>query len=276
MLRQRAVSVFFRWLIRHTDAKMGKYFMATWAPTLSQSLINIVSFPHKGGYIPPKIFCFSLRALGSACQYSSTFAVLKNSVPTLLEEVAFKFLCYSEEEARCFTETPLKYLDIIDGEFDTPRAGAVAFILDCCKYRGKTSLNKFMSYLSDLLKKNPAGHSQTDSIKFGVLSAVSVLGHRLQKIEVYSSSMETMLSTHVFPELSSANSLLRSKACEVFASLASIEFHVPAQLGVTVQKIYQLTTDQSIPVSFHAIMALDKLKNNSAGVSPGLQPYVTP
>ncbi|KAH3744851.1 Armadillo-type fold [Pelomyxa schiedti] len=263
-LRQRAVSVFFRWLTRHTDTKMGKYFLATWAPTISQSLINIVSFPHKGGYIPPKMSCFSLRALGSACQYSSTFAVLKGSVPTLLEEVAFKFLCYSEEEARCFTETPLKYLDIIDGEFDTPRAGAVSFILDCCKYRGKTSLNKFMSYLSELLKKNPAGHSQTDSIKFGVLSAISHLSDKLLKNAVFSSSMEMLLSAHAFPELSSANSLLRSKACEVFASLASMEFHVPAQLGVTVLKICQLTTDQSIPVSFHAIMALDKLKKNGA------------
>lgn len=266
-----AARILERFVRRHmkakkVDKKANKKFAALYSSEFAikgmETLLRVMSVKVGGaGYLPDKFTQTVLCYLRMCLRYGVTYVALKPHLDVLTQQILFPYLSLSDADNELWREDPVEYLrkefDPI-AEYNNPRTETINFLTDLVMLRGKEPMNKFMSFVVQLLIKytNSPVEARNFREKDGCLHAIGSLSPWLYRMPEYKENLERMMLVHVFPEFSSPHAFLRARACWIFSQFHRIKFTNADNFRGAVQKVLTMMHDPELPVRVQAGLSL--------------------
>eukprot|EP01091_Cochliopodium_minus_P015048 TRINITY_DN5258_c0_g1_i1.p1 TRINITY_DN5258_c0_g1~~TRINITY_DN5258_c0_g1_i1.p1 ORF type:complete len:885 (+),score=267.42 TRINITY_DN5258_c0_g1_i1:228-2882(+) len=213
--------------LREMQAGWGEWWTATFSNIFFKTLLNELSGITQNKFLPKYFLHYCVSFVIQAVRLATTWSVLKPNMSIFLNNVLFPLICFSKEDVEMFTEDIDEFLRL---EFDLSemtrniRLQSMFLLRDVLTLRSRNYLDDFMKFLNIQLQNYSNHPTQFYVQKEGVLSCLGVLSERLKAIPKYEKQIEGMLLKHVYPELSSNNGMVQSKAIWVFTRYYNIAF----------------------------------------------------
>eukprot|EP00002_Diphylleia_rotans_P003233 TRINITY_DN1220_c0_g1_i2.p1 TRINITY_DN1220_c0_g1~~TRINITY_DN1220_c0_g1_i2.p1 ORF type:complete len:204 (-),score=38.23 TRINITY_DN1220_c0_g1_i2:77-688(-) len=156
-------NICIRYMSKHGNKKLcnederpfAKYFMDAYACPLAQSFVQILQNWRAGQYVPNRLLQQCIDFLEPCIDYAQVYKFLKPGLDFIMNDVIFRLMCFSEEDANTWQEDPHEYVrksfDLMEQYYD-PKTAAVNFLLQLVKVRGKDMLDRFMGIVHQNLQ----------------------------------------------------------------------------------------------------------------------------
>lgn len=192
----------------------------------------------------------------------STWLLLKPHLSLLVQYFAFPLLCHKVEDDELWE---LDAIDFVRSQLDpmedygSPRASAAGFFQTLVQKRMKGSFLSILEFLTGILN-NPKSPSQ----KEGGLYLIKILDEAMLSHPATVPNLESLLISHVVPDLTSPHRFLRFRAADVVAVLAGkMEWKEAKNLEKTFQGVMTILSDPELPVRVQAAEAISSLVDHS-------------
>jgi hypothetical protein len=219
------------------------------APEVCSTMLSMMhDWQDRGRFLSKKILFYGIHMLQSCLDFSSCWkSVLKNELPFLLQQVVFSLFKMSPHELEMIEADPFEYMRMeSEAAFTStqPRKSAELFlyaVLEVRKAAAAPLLDQMLQGgLAQYEAQTPA--ERDPYFKEALMFLIQDLHNWLATDKERKKYIETMLSRHVTPELSSTYPFLRSRAIAVWARYADMRFKSGDAMQEVLQQIYGVRT----------------------------------
>lgn len=246
------------------EAKLfAQHFATNIAPLFLQPVMETLNLRATGAFCTDRVVHLCLSYIDLAVELAPTYKILKQHLDFLLYKVCFPTLCLTSDDVELFENDPHEFVHRQNSplaDFYDPRMSAITLLEDLVKHRGKDVTEQFLTYLTECLNRYSIAtdEAQRNHIeKDGALMAIGSLSEYLLKKKKYSSQIEGMLVTSVFPDFNSPVGFLRCRACWMVQRFASVTWSDDGtNLKTLIQFVLQRLSDPALPVQIEASKAL--------------------
>uniref|UniRef100_A0A8C4PYI6 Importin 7 n=1 Tax=Eptatretus burgeri TaxID=7764 RepID=A0A8C4PYI6_EPTBU len=253
--------------------EFANFFLKTYATGIQQVLLKLVEQHRQKQFVAPRVLQQSLNFLNTGVGHSITWKNLKPHVQTLVQDVIFPLMCYSDEDEILWQEDAYEYIRIkfdVFEDYGSPATAAQTLLYSSTKKR-KEVLQKTMEFCYKVLTSPSTNPRQID----GTLHMIGQLANLLLKRNLYKYQMEGLLQRHVFPLFSSELGYLRARACCTMHYFCKVRFRNSANLHMVLHHIQNcLVKDQEMPVKVEAAIALQALICCHDEAKEAMRPHV--
>lgn len=231
-------------------AEFAAFFSSTYPPLFLDNVLQALSLIAEGKMTwSEKAMGTLLDFLHTALSLAPLWQQLKPNVWNVIRGIFVPLLAFSEEDAYMFEYEADMYvareLDPLGNDED-PRAVALGFLYDLCKYREPIWLQELILYVStELLRPYAAlpgnwnvhqgDYAAEDPERFALactkyagLNIFGSLRHLIADEPEYFGAVEDIIVNHVLPDLHAAEppvpAWLRAKGCWTFSRYAAVSF----------------------------------------------------
>jgi hypothetical protein len=233
----------------------AQYFSKHAAPQFLGPVCDILNLRPSGQYCTDRVVHLCLSFVDQAIEFASTYKLLKPHLDFLLYKVCFPTICLTQEDIELYQNDPHEFIHKQNSplnDFVDPRTTAVTVVNNLVRHRGQDVINGLMNFLNDILQNYSKG-SQNHIQKDGSLQVIGSLSEILFKKKAYSSQIEPLIVTHVFPDFQSPVSFLRSRACCMVQFFDYVKWtDGGAHLNTLIQLVLQALSDRDLPVQIEA------------------------
>uniref|UniRef100_UPI00358E494A importin-7-like isoform X2 n=1 Tax=Myxine glutinosa TaxID=7769 RepID=UPI00358E494A len=253
--------------------EFADFFLKTYAIGIQQVLLKLVEQHRQKQFVTPRVLQQSLNFLNTGVGHSITWKNLKPHVQTLVQDVIFPLMCYSDEDEILWQEDSYEYIrmkfDVFE-DYGSPATAAQTLLYSSTKKR-KEVLQRTMEFCYKVLTSPSTNPRQTD----GALHMIGQLANLLLKRNLYKDQMEGLLQRHVFPLFSSELGYLRARACWTMHYFCKVRFRNSANLHMVLHNIQHcLVKEQEMPVKVEAAIALQALICCHDEAKESMRPHV--
>lgn len=245
----------------NSNVMIGQAFTSKWAKLYLDQIVSLV-FSSQSLFIPDITLNYYLKYLNQAvkhpatCEYLSSLKLASGDfvIPSLITSIITPTVGKTPYDEELWNENPIEYIrrgsDLSSVYYSA--CNASLDLLDTLCSHGY--LQQFLSYLTASLA------NQLSAItKESLMTQVGSLSSLLQSEPALLSTIESMLSSHIFPELASPVGFLKARAVWVYAQFSSIPFSSAEHQSSALAQICNLVQDPSLPVKFEAAVCLPKV-----------------
>eukprot|EP00979_Chaetoceros_neogracilis_P016432 scaffold8025_cov188-Chaetoceros_neogracile.AAC.2 len=192
-----------KWASQIMTRLFSRYGIASYAEDEAKDFAAYFSQNVAPQFLGPVCETLNLRASGQFC----TDRV-----------VCFPTICLSPEDIELFENDPHEFVHRQNSplaDFYDPRMSAITLITNIVKHRGKDVTPRLLAFLQDNLQRYATSSNETKNPKEkdGTLLVLGSLAEILFSKKKYSSEVEGLLVSSVFPDFVSPAGFLRSRAC---------------------------------------------------------------
>lgn len=244
-----------------TSQKIAQVFMSTWStPVLTQVCHQILQVAHNPS--PDQIKSSLLKYLNDSVKNPSTLPILQSlsadsSLPiisSLIQSVLTSILCKTSQDEELWQENPIEYIrkeTDISRTYYSPSTACLDLLESLCSHGYQ---DQVLLHISTSLSSSPSSLQ-----KEALLHQIGHLSSYLSSNPQFSASVETLLQTHVFPELSTQVHFLRARAVWAYGKFASFPMSSQDHQEKVLQSTCALLLDSELPVKFEAALTIPKL-----------------
>ena len=249
----------------------AEWYISTFSQGILQVLLKVLDQYRNKVYVSPRVLQQSLNYLEQGVGQAATWKLLKPHMITVIQEVIFHLMCYSDQDQELWNNDPYEYVRIKSDIYEdlvSPVTAAQGLLLSVVKKR-KEMLEKTMMFLMSVLTAPTAEPQHKD----GVFHMIGTIGTVLLKKKIYKNQMEPMIAQYVFPEFQSPHGFLRARSCWLLQRLDNIKFQQEQNL-VTAMTLIQgaLLQDDQLPVKVEAALVLSSFLASQDKAEALLQP----
>ncbi|CAM9462061.1 importin-7-like [Lampetra fluviatilis] len=255
--------------------EFAEFFLKAYAVGILQVLLKVLEQYVQKRYVPPRVLQQTLNFLKQAVAHALTWRTLKAHMQTVVQEVIFPLMCYTDEDDELWNDDPYEYIrlkfDVFE-DFISPTTAAQTLLYSAASKR-KGVLEKTMGFCHQLLT-NPASDPRR---KDGALHIIGSLAEVLLKKKQYKGQLEMMLQSFVFPLFSCELGYMRARACWVLHSFSDVRFTSELNLRNALELTRKcLIEDNELPVKVEAAIALQVLVCSQDKAKDYLKAFIGP
>lgn len=238
------------------------YFSQSVAPQFLGPVCETLNLRPSGRFCTDRVIHLCLTFVDLAVELASTYKMLKPHLDFLLYQVCFPTMCLNAEDIDCFENDPVEFVHKQNSplaDFYDPRMSAITLVTDLVKHRGQDVTQNLLGHMTGILHQyatTPAdqrNHVEKD----GALLTFGSLAKFLLAKEKYSTEIERLLVTSVFPEFNSPVSFLRYRACWMVQAFSGLKFSDDgSHLRNFLEMVLNRLSDPALPVQIEASKAL--------------------
>ena len=242
--------------------EFARYFSTVVAPQFLGPVCETLNIRPSGQFCTDRVVHLCLTFVTSAVELSATYKLLKPHLEFLLYQVCFPVLCLSPSDVECFEHDPVEFVHKQNSplaDFYDPRLSAITLVKDLVKQRGQDVTQNLLARMTEILHRyNSSPVEQKNHIeKDGALLTFGSLSKPLLATPKYSTEIEGLLITSVFPDFQSPVGFLRYRACWMVQQFAAVKW---TDDGTNLKKLLQMVlerlSDPALPVQIEASKAL--------------------
>jgi hypothetical protein len=245
------------------EAKVfAHYFSHNVAPQFLGPVCETLNLRATGQFCTERVVHLCLTFVDLAIELAPTYKMLKPHLDFLLYQVCFPTICLASEDIELFENDPHEFVHRQNSplaDFYDPRMSAITLITNIVKHRGKDVTPRMLAFLQENLQRYITASSETkNSIeKDGTLLVLGSLSEILFQKNPYSSNVEGLLISNIFPEFSSPVGFLRSRACWMVQRFAFVKWTDDGtNLRTLIELVLRALSDPALPVQIEASKAL--------------------
>ena len=289
MTKREAIEILYRISHKYGDPKYAESSTKEFSHMIKDKYIgNILEMATKivkasrDNFIEYTTLNYAIKCLIQGVKNPNTIEIIYPAIPELLTEYIFPQLFVTEANALLWDENPEEFtrqqFDIAE-VYLTPRQAGIEMIEHVCTHtdlKGVTTdfhpfLSPLMQFLAKTLVQSLQPGTNTD---LRVLDATMfAIGNVSKQIFVYIiyiyiyiycrydsliNSVESMLTTYIAPLLKHPIGFIRMRAVWLFDQFHGMRIKDLPALKVTINSIYQLMSDEELPVRVMAANTLHK------------------
>ena len=271
-----------------------KLFKTTLAPRHAETVLGLLisafdtssssstSIQRDANWLSPKVILYSLKFMQEAVNFSSVWVPVKPHLSRFICGVLMPILRVTRDEAREMDDDPVTWLQRdsdVFAQFHDPKQAADALVHYLSVKRAKVVnpiVTDLMTRTFALYESYPQGSPQRDYAgKEVVLRVLGLLNRVWRRQKAFKKHLESLLVTHVFPELSSPHSFLKVRALATVSVFADSKNLSDTSKLRALEGVLQSLNDKSLPVRFSAAQALQSFLNGCPDVArPALMPHI--
>jgi len=255
--------------------QFSEYYCKHFAVNVTQILLKVLDQYRRKVFVAPRVLQQTLNYLKNGISNSLHWKIMRPYIQTIIQEVVFPLMCYTEEDDELWQEDPYEFIRVkydIFEDFVSP-VTAAATLLHTAVSKRKQVLDPTMVFCVHIL--NMPAEQRDPQQKDGALHMIGTLADVLLKRKIYKTQLENMLVQHVFPEFKSSLGYLRARSCWVLHSFGDITFKDERNLATAVDSARLcLTEDNDPPVKVEAAIALQFLIEKQEESKKYIEPHV--
>lgn len=241
--------------------EFSEYFLKAYTKGILEVLFKLLDQCRQKMYVSPRVTQLTLNYLNEAVSHAFSWKFLKPHMLWVIQEVVFPMLCYSDQDEELFNSDPHEYIrlkfDIFE-DYISPITAAQTLLHSVAKKR-KNMLQKAMEFVFTILS-NPASTARQQD---GALHMVGSVADVLLKQKMYSSQMENVIVTYVFPHFLSEHGFMRARTCWVMHHFNKVKFQNEGnQITALMMLESCILNDKELPVKLEAAIALQSIIAN--------------
>ncbi|CAH0383093.1 unnamed protein product [Bemisia tabaci] len=253
--------------------EFAQWYLKTFSVGVLEVLLKILELYRQKIYIAPRVMQLCLNYVDQGIIHAHSWSFLKCHMFTIIRDIVFPLLCYSEADDELWHADPHEYIrlkfDIFE-DFVSPVMAAQTLLHSACKKR-KNMLQKSIDLILEVLNSPNAGAPQKD----GALHMIGSIADILLKKPMYKDKMDEMLARYVFPEFSNPKGHMRARACWVLHYFSEIKFKQDeAILEATRLVVNAVLKDEELPVKVEAAIALQMFLNSQDKCEKLIEPQI--
>ena len=179
--------------------EFAKFFLENCAVPLLNIQMGILVKKRNGEWVSPRVIQLILTYLTQSVNHAKTWECLKGEVfGTMLKELLFPLMCFTEEDAELWEDDPEEYIRIkfdVFEEMTNPKSAAEDF-LSIATTKRKGPLTIAMQFVQGLLV-------ETDSLSAaqydGVFNLICSLSDQLMKKKPYKNQIDQLTTNFFIP-----------------------------------------------------------------------------
>jgi len=285
-VKKRACQILTRLFSRYGYPKYAEdevkdfshYFSNHAAPQFLGPICELLSLRPRGMFCPDRVVHFALGFVDLAIELAPTYKLLKPGLNFLMYNVCFPTICLNAEDLNVFMNDPHEFIQRQSSpllDFYDPRMSAISVINNLVKHRGKDVSGPLLSFLNNILQGYdtarrielesagsvgdntivPSSLSEQHHIhKEGALLIIGSLSTSILSKKKFTSEVEIMMVTSIFPEFKSPVGFLRYRACSMVEHFHDVVKWSDdgTRLRTLIHLVLQRLTDSELPVQIEA------------------------
>ena len=238
------------------------YFSQNVAPQFLGPVCETLNLRASGQFCTDRVVHLCLTFVDLAVELAPTYKMLKPHLDFLLYQVCFPTICLSPEDIELFENDPHEFVHRQNSplaDFYDPRMSAITLITNIVKHRGKDVTPRLLAFLQDNLQRYATSSNETKNPKEkdGTLLVLGSLAEILFSKKKYSSEVEGLLVSSVFPDFVSPAGFLRSRACWMVQRFSFVTWTDDGtHLKTLIELVLRGLSDPALPVQIEASKAL--------------------
>ena len=238
------------------------YFSQHVAPQFMGPVFETLSLRPSGQFCTDRVVHLCIGFVALAVELSSTYKLLKPYLDFILYQVCFPTICLTSDDVECFENDPIEFVHKQNSplaDFYDPRMSAIGLITDLVSHRGQDVTQGLLSKMTEAIHRySSSGDDQKNHIeKDGALYVFGSLSKYLLASEKYSSQIEGLLVSSVFPDFTSPVAFLRYRACWMVQQFSKVKWSDNGEnLRSLLEMILNRLQDPALPVQIEASKAL--------------------
>jgi hypothetical protein len=239
----------------------AQYFSTTVAPRFLGPVCETLNLRPSGQFCTDRVVHLCLAYVDLAVELAPTYRMMKPHLDFLLYKVCFPTMCLTTADQDLFRDDPHEFIRNENSplaDFYDPRTSAITLMTDLVKHRGKDVTQNLLQFLTNVIQQYQANPAQGNPIeKDGALLAFGSLSDVLLKKKKYSSQLEGLLVTSVFPDFENPVGFLRYRACWMMQRFSAVTWTDDGtHLRNCIHSILNKLSDPELPVQIEASKAL--------------------
>jgi importin-7 len=251
------------------------------APTASGAALGIlVTHVRAGTWLPAKVILQAVHLLQQTLEMGSVWRPLKSSIRELME-VSVALLRPSAEDLEDFEADPAAWMHHQESElspFEYVTGAVESLIYGLAVNRDTVVLPALDSVLGDILARYDAAPAGAKDIlgKESALRVIKLLNRLWRRRKVVRTSLESIIVTHVTPEITSPSAFLRMRAISTWSVYAdSKSISAPTKMAALDAVLGRLTDPSSV-VKFSAAACLASFLTGFPACRDPVTPFIMP
>lgn len=250
---------------------VAEVFKDRHAEAATKVMLEVLSAETKGHQLSRRVAHLALDFMEEAIETAQLWAIIRPHVDTLLAQVVFRYLYFSDDDEDLWLNDPAEYVrkqyDFTE-DFTSPRMAASNLLSKMADLRSKSTILPFLQYLLqtvlDPYQNAPVGSQARAALarqKVGAFASLAAVKAKLISKRELSTSFMRVLKAHVEPDMRSEFGFLRSEAAWLLGQVASCQWEeFSNELGeVSLRGCVSLLEDANLPVQASAAGALQFL-----------------
>uniref|UniRef100_A0A1A9X0H0 Importin N-terminal domain-containing protein n=1 Tax=Glossina brevipalpis TaxID=37001 RepID=A0A1A9X0H0_9MUSC len=247
--------------------KFADWYLPTFTQGVLEVMLKILDQYRNRIYVSPRVLSDVLAYLKNAVSHAYSWKLIKPHMLAIIQDVIFPIMSFTDSDQELWETDPHEFIrlkfDIFE-DYATPVPAAQLLLHSCCKKR-KGILPKTMNIIMQIITSPNADNKQKD----GALHMIGTLADILLKRRIYRDQVETMLTTHVFPEFRNPAGHMRARACWVLHYFCDIKLNNPHVLAEIMRlTTYCLLNDNELPVKVEAAIGLQMFLSSQNEAAP--------
>jgi len=239
---------------------------------------EVLNLRPNGMFCTDRVLHLCLTFVGLAVELAPTYKMLKPHLDFLLYKVCFPTICLDADDIALFENDPHEFVQRQNSpmaDYYDPRMAAITLMTDLVKHRGQDVTNPLLAFLTGILKQYAAttdDATKNHVEKEGSLLVIGSLSDTLLKKKAFSSEVEGLLVTSVFPDFNNPVAFLRCRACWMTQRFSEVKWSDDGtHLQTVIRLVLQRLSDPALPVQIEASKALRYLIQ-----TPGAETTILP
>ncbi|XP_030844943.1 importin-7 isoform X1 [Strongylocentrotus purpuratus] len=253
--------------------KFSDWYLKSFSVSVLTNVLRILEQYRQKNYLAPRVMQLALNYLNTAVSHGLSWKVIKPHIDTMIQDVLFPLMCYTDEDDELWRDDPYEYIrlkfDVFE-DFISPVTAAQT-VLHSSASKRKEVLSKTMGFCLQVITEPTVDPRKKD----GALHMIGTLAEILLKKKIYKDQMEQMLVSHIFPEFQSPHGYMRARANWVVHSFSEVKYRSEPNLIQALDLTRQcLVRDSDMPVRVESAFALQMLISSHDKGKELMQPHV--
>eukprot|EP00957_Ditylum_brightwellii_P057061 4324632-Ditylum_brightwellii.AAC.1 len=188
--------------------EFARHFSVNVAPQFLGPVCETLNLRPSGQFCTDRVVHLCLTFVDLAVELAPTYKLLKPHMDFLLYKVCFPTMCLTAEDIEQFENDPHEFVHKQNSplaDFYDPRMSAITLVTDLVKHRGKDVTQPLLSFLTEIIQRYGSSEDAAKNHveKDGALLAFGSLSDLLLSKKKYSSELEGLMVSSVFPDFNS-------------------------------------------------------------------------
>jgi len=240
--------------------EFAKFFLRECAVPLLKTQMGILEKHRSGVWVSPRVLQLILSYMTHSVNHAITWEQLKgDTYKSLLTEVLFPLMCFSEEDNELWEDDPEEYIrlkfDVFE-EMTSPKSAAEDFVnVATAKRKGPLSIT--MDFAQQFLLQS----GQIPAEKYdGAFNLICCVAQQLMKKKPYKNRIDDLTNQFFVALCSRPEGYLRARGLHCIKQFSEAQLKKQTLNKVFTKSLEILMKpDEELPVSVEAAMALSKL-----------------
>lgn len=253
--------------------EFANFYIKTFSTGVVGLLLKILEQQGSKQYVDSRVLQLTLVYLSTAVNHPITWKLIKTHALTIVENILFPLMCYSDEDEELWTTDPHEYIrmkfDVFE-DYVSP-VTAAQNLLHILSLKRKGMLQKILTFVVRILNESTSGPRMLD----GALHIVGSVADILLKKDVYKDQIEDLLVAHVYPYFQNQFGFLRARACWVLNYFSNTRFQRESNLVAAVQGVEGcLMREKELPVKVQAALCIQGLISSQEKAQKLIEPNI--